>query len=82
VTDGGPAAEVDALGLLCPLPILRLRQELARHPPGTLVALASDDEEIVRDLPAFCEGSGHALVSLEEDVRAGRRRWRALVRRG
>lgn len=69
---------IDALGLLCPLPILRCRQALALLPPGALVALLADDEEITRDLPAFCEGSGHELVSLRRDGVA----WRGIVRRG
>lgn len=77
-----PAEEVDALGLLCPLPILRCRQALARVAPGDLVLLWADDEEILRDLPAFCEGEGHELVLLEAAAApSGAPAWRGLVRR-
>jgi tRNA 2-thiouridine synthesizing protein A len=81
VSDGpepAPDAVVDALGLLCPLPVLRCRQALGRLPPGSVVALLADDDEIARDLPAFCEGSGHELLSLRRDGSA----WRGLVRSG
>ena len=78
MSDTAPAVVIDALGLLCPLPILRCRQALALLPPGALVALLADDEEITRDLPAFCEGSGHELVSLLRDGDT----WRGIVRRG
>jgi tRNA 2-thiouridine synthesizing protein A len=73
---------VDALGLLCPLPILRCRQALASLPPGELLELWSDDDEIERDLPAFCEGSGHELVSLQRATSpAGRPAWRGILRK-
>lgn len=76
-------AEIDALGLLCPLPILRCRQALARLEPGDVLVLWSDDDEIERDLPAFCEGSGHALVELQRRVApSGQPAWRGIVRRG
>lgn len=77
----GPV-RIDALGLLCPLPILRARQALARMAPGDEALLLSDDEEIVRDLPAWCEAQGHELVSLERVAREGRDEFRGLVRKG
>lgn len=78
-----PAAELDALGLLCPLPILRCRQALARLADGALLEIWADDDEIERDLPAFCEGSGHELVQLRrEQAPAGTPAWRGLVRKG
>jgi tRNA 2-thiouridine synthesizing protein A len=86
VSPAGPAPDAteDALGLLCPLPILRARAALRRLRPGAVLELLSDDEAILRDLPAFCAGEGHALVALEEIPlpASGRRTFRALVRRG
>lgn len=82
---GRPAGPVriDALGLLCPLPILRARQALARMAPGDEALLLSDDEEILRDLPAWCEAQGHELLSLERLARDdGRDEFRGLVRKG
>ena len=78
MSDADASVVIDALGLLCPLPILRCRQALALLPPGAIVALLADDEEITRDLPAFCEGSGHELISLQRDRDA----WRGIVRSG
>lgn len=63
--------EVDALGLLCPLPILRARDAARRLPAGGRLILWADDERIVRDLPAWCAAQGHALASLRRRRHAG-----------
>ena len=78
--DAPPDATEDALGLLCPLPILRARAALRRLREGSVLELLSDDEAILRDLPAFCAGEAHALIALDEISSAGARRtFRALV---
>jgi TusA-related sulfurtransferase len=78
-----PAARVDALGLLCPLPILRTEQAARGLGPGAVIEVLADDAAIVEDLPAWCEGRGHHLVVLRQEIgSAGRPRWRALVRLG
>ena len=74
-----PALEIDATGLLCPLPVLRARKALAGLPPGALLRLLADDPAARIDLPHFCAQSGHALLA-EEDLGDGRRAY--LIRRG
>ncbi len=79
----GAETEVDALGLLCPLPVLRCRQALARLPASGLCVLWADDAQILEDLPAFCEGQGHVLVEIARTLApSGRPAWRAVVRKG
>ena len=53
---------VDARGLLCPLPVLRLRKVLLAQPPGAQVTLLATDAMAAIDVPHFCEGAGHRLV--------------------
>lgn len=84
-----PRASVDALGLLCPLPILRLEQAAARLESGAVVELLADDQAIEDDLPAWCEGNGHELLQLDAVEsnsdgagKSQRPSWRALVRLG
>ncbi|MBT0956601.1 sulfurtransferase TusA family protein [Alphaproteobacteria bacterium KMM 3653] len=57
--------EVDALGLKCPLPVLRLRKRMAGLPAGALVALRADDPASVIDVPHFCNEAGHVLLEVE-----------------
>jgi len=54
---------IDARGLLCPLPVMRLRKQLVALPPGTRVTLIATDRAAVIDVPHFCTESGHHLLS-------------------
>lgn len=54
---------IDALGLLCPLPVLLLRKRLASCPPGTVVQLWADDPAARIDVPHFCAEAGHGLIA-------------------
>lgn len=60
------AAEIDAMGLLCPLPVLRLRKVLAGLPPGAVVRLLATDGASWVDVPHFCAGAGHRLLEAED----------------
>jgi tRNA 2-thiouridine synthesizing protein A len=57
--------EIDAQGLKCPLPVLRLRQRLAVLKPGQVVRLVADDPMAEIDVPHFCAEQGHRLVAQE-----------------
>lgn len=57
---------LDALGLLCPLPVLKARKRLAALPPGGLLRLLSDDPAAAIDVPHFCTEAGHTLVAVED----------------
>jgi tRNA 2-thiouridine synthesizing protein A len=62
-----PDLEVDARGLLCPLPILRLARAIRRAPPGTIALLLATDPAAVADVEAYCRESGHALLGTEKE---------------
>jgi len=57
--------EVDARGLLCPLPVLRLRKRMGPLAPGALVRLLADDPMAAVDVPHFCAEQGHQMVAAE-----------------
>lgn len=58
--------EIDAIGLLCPLPVLRLRKRMAPLETGARVRLLADDPAAIIDVPHFCNEAGHAFVSMTE----------------
>ena len=70
--------EIDARGLLCPLPVLRARKRLMGLAPGTLVAVLADDPMALVDLPHFCAEAGHDHLSVTETGPTQRH----LIRRG
>ena len=57
-----PDIEVDARGLLCPLPVLRLRKHLLAATNGQIVRLLATDAAAVIDVPHFCAQGGHELI--------------------
>jgi tRNA 2-thiouridine synthesizing protein A len=56
---------VEARGVLCPVPIIRLARATAALAPGSLVALLTDDPAAEHDVPAWCRLRGHTLLSSE-----------------
>lgn len=62
MTDTAAEIEVDARGLLCPLPVLRLRKRLLTAPRGQVVVLLATDPAAAIDVPHFCAESGHELL--------------------
>jgi tRNA 2-thiouridine synthesizing protein A len=59
-----PAADyvIDCSGTLCPMPIIRLRQEIDRIEPGKVLKLIATDPASVNDMPAFARNTGHELL--------------------
>jgi tRNA 2-thiouridine synthesizing protein A len=57
-----PEVEIDATGLKCPLPVLRLRKRLEALPPGTVVRLLASDPMAAIDVPHFCAEGGHDFL--------------------
>lgn len=60
------AIQIDARGLICPLPVLRARKVLLGLPPGALVEVLADDAMARIDLPHFCAEAGHDHLALED----------------
>lgn len=61
-----PAAEIDARGLHCPLPILRAKKALATLQSGQLLRVLATDPGSVRDFQAFAQQTGNTLVAQSE----------------
>lgn len=59
--------DLDAIGLLCPLPVLKARKRLLAMQPGQVLRMQADDPAAIVDVPHFCAESGHELVSSAED---------------
>ncbi len=59
--------ELDATGLLCPLPVLKLRKRLAPLGPGARITMRADDPAAIVDVPHFCAEAGHTLVEMTDE---------------
>lgn len=58
---------LDALGLLCPLPVLKARKRLKSLPAGGVLRVLADDPAAIVDVPHFCSEAGHTLISQETE---------------
>ncbi len=58
--------ECDALGLLCPLPVLRARKRLKAMAAGQVLCLVADDPAALIDVPHFCAEQGHVFLGQKE----------------
>ena len=57
---------LDAVGLLCPLPVLRARKLLEEMAVGEVLLLLASDSMAQVDVPAFCREAGHEFLGMEE----------------
>ena len=59
--------EVDARGLRCPIPVIRLGGAIKDLRAGDLVRLLATDPAARADVAAFCRLRGHELVNTAEE---------------
>ena len=58
--------ELDARGLVCPLPILRTKQSLAEMTSGQVLKIVATDPGATIDFQVFAEQTGNDLLSMSE----------------
>ncbi|NOT11164.1 MAG: sulfurtransferase TusA family protein [Methylococcaceae bacterium] len=58
--------EVDASGLLCPLPLLRLKKALAEIASGEVVKMIATDPAAHLDIGVYSEQTGHQILELKK----------------
>ncbi|QIM20691.1 sulfurtransferase TusA family protein [Phycicoccus sp. HDW14] len=58
---------VDARGLRCPVPVVRVARVARDLAPGAVVVLLADDVAARSDVPAWARMRGHAVDLEDED---------------
>lgn len=53
--------ELDAKGLLCPLPVLKARKAMKQLESGERLRVQATDPGSVQDMDSFCKSQGHRL---------------------
>ena len=74
-----PDETLDAVGLRCPLPVLKARKRLADMASGAVLRLCADDPAAPIDVAHFCAENGHALL---EESATGDGGWAFRIRKG
>ena len=58
---------VDARGLSCPMPIVKIAQAVKPLPSGAVVELLATDAGSIKDVAARCRATGHELIEQTSD---------------
>lgn len=58
--------ELDARRILCPLPVIRTQDAVAKLSPGDVLRVIATDPGVVYDIPAWCKVHGHQVLAIEE----------------
>jgi len=58
--------ELDSTGLLCPLPVLKIRKKLKEMQKGDILRVMADDPAAIVDIPHYCHESGDKI--LRQDI--------------
>ncbi|MBR2326307.1 MAG: DsrE/DsrF/DrsH-like family protein, partial [Alistipes sp.] len=69
---------VDACGLQCPGPILRLRERVSTLNEGECIEIMATDSAFARDVEAWCNSTGNTMLAISCDKGI----YRAVVQRG
>ena len=69
---------IDACGLQCPGPIMKLKQAVDALKDGEAVSISASDPGFEADAPAWCQATGNTIVSMENEGTV----FRAVVAKG
>jgi TusA-related sulfurtransferase len=62
-----PSIIIDAIGLFCPVPIIKVAEAVRNVDSGALVEIRSDDAAILHDMPAWCKSTGNTIQSMTRE---------------
>lgn len=61
------AIRIDACGLSCPGPVMKLKQAVDAAPDGAIIKIDATDPGFARDARAWCESTGNSFLSETSD---------------
>lgn len=58
--------ELDLKGLLCPLPMVRVSQNITKVPVGGIIKAVATDPGSLADIPSWARSTGNEVVKTEK----------------
>lgn len=59
---------LDAIGLSCPMPVVKTKIKLQEMAIGQVSKVLADDDGLVKDLPAWCEKTGNEFLGIGKEA--------------
>ena len=57
---------LDCIGLYCPMPVIRTKQEMDKITVGEILEVLADDSAAEEDLKAWAKRTGQKIVEIEK----------------
>ena len=67
MSEDKPDREIDCIGLYCPEPVFRTRQELDEMKPGETLSVEADDPAAEEDIKRLTKNLGHELINFRKE---------------
>ena len=64
-SNDSPVTKLDATGLACPGPIMRVRDAATKLSAGEILEVSASDAGFISDFPAFCKANGYECLGIE-----------------
>jgi len=61
-----PDMELDLKGLLCPLPMVKVSQNISKVPVGGIIRATATDPGAMADIPAWAKSTGNEVLQAEK----------------
>ena len=59
--------ELDTTGLLCPLPVLKLKKRIKNINKGEVIKIFTDDPAAELDIPHFCNETKYKILKKKQE---------------
>jgi tRNA 2-thiouridine synthesizing protein A len=66
LSDISPDAELDCIGLFCPMPIARTKEEIDNIEVGQVLKVEADDPAAEEDIIRWAKRAGHKVLRFEK----------------
>ncbi len=65
--ESGSKITIDACGLQCPGPVMKLKEAVTGAPEGGVVEIKATDPGFVADIPSWCQCTGNKLLEMKSE---------------
>ena len=65
--DPKPDAELDCVGLFCPMPIAQTKEEIDKLEVGQILRVEADDPAAESDIMSWAKRAGHEILKFEKE---------------
>lgn len=66
MSDITPDLELDLKGLLCPMPMVKVSQQISSVPVGGVIRAVATDAGAMADIPAWAKSTGNEVLQAEK----------------